>query len=130
MKNLFLLFLPLFLQAQDVPIGNWKDYQSYNSSSYIAESENKIYCVASGALFYVNKNDNTINRWSKINGLSDVDIKQVAYSEELKTLIITYENCNIDIIKNNQIINLSDIKRKEITGVKIINNIGVNLVKF
>ena len=123
MKNLFLLFLPLFLQAQDVPIGNWKDYQSYNSSSYIAESENKIYCVASGALFYVNKNDNTINRLSKINGLSDVDIKQVAYSEELKTLIITYENCNIDLIKNNQIINLSDIKRKEITGIKIINNI-------
>ena len=123
MKHLFCLFLPLLLQAQDVPIGNWKDYQSYNSSSYITESENKIYCVASGALFYVDKTDNTINRWSKINGLSDVDIKKVAYSEGLKTLMVTYENCNIDLIKNNQIINLSDIKRKEITGIKTINNI-------
>ena len=77
----------MLLQAQDVPIGNWKNYQSYNSSSYITESENKIYCVASGALFYVNKTDNTINRWSKINGLSDVDIKQTAYSEGLNEYI-------------------------------------------
>ena len=38
-------------------------------------------------------------------------------------IIITYENCNIDLIKNNQIINISDIKRKEITGLKLINNI-------
>ena len=60
---------------------------------------------------------------SKVTGLSDVGMKQVAYSEELKITIITYENCNIDLIKNNQIINISDIKRKEITGLKLINNI-------
>ena len=123
MKNLFLLLFPLFIQGQDVGIGNWKDYQSYNSATYIAEAENKIYCVTSGGLFYLGKDDNTINRMSKVTGLSDVGIKQVAYSEALKITIITYENCNIDLIKNNQIINISDIKRKEITGLKLINNI-------
>ena len=55
MKKLFLLLSPLFIQGQDVGIGNWKDYQSYNSASYIAEAENKIYCVASGSLFYLDK---------------------------------------------------------------------------
>ncbi|MEC7864218.1 MAG: hypothetical protein VYB55_04065, partial [Bacteroidota bacterium] len=34
-----------------------------------------------------------------------------------------YNNCNIDLIKNHQIINISDIKRKEIPGLKSINNI-------
>lgn len=123
MKKLFLLLFPLFIQGQDVGIGNWKDYQSYNSASYIAEAENKIYCVASGSLFYLDKNDNTINRMSKVTGLSDVGVKQVAYSEELEITVITYTNCNIDLIKTNQIINISDIKRKEITGLKLINNI-------
>ena len=123
MKKLLLLLFPLFIQAQDVEIGNWKDYLSYNSASYIAEADNRIYCVTSGGLFYLNKEDNTINRMSKVTGLSDVGVKQVAYSEELKITIITYENCNIDLIKNNQIINISDIKRKEITGLKLINNI-------
>ena len=123
MKKLFLLFLPLFIKAQDVPIGYWKDYQSYNSASYIAEAENKIYCVTSGSLFYLDKNDNTMNRMSKVTGLSDFGVKQVAYSKKLKITVITYENCNIDLIKNNQIINISDIKREEITGLKLINNI-------
>ena len=126
MKKLFLLFLPLFINAQDVPIGYWKDHQSYTSASYIAEAEDKIYCVTNGGLFYVNKEDNTINRMSKVTGLSDIGAKQVAYSKELKITVITYENCNIDLIKNNQIINISDIKRKEIIGNKFINNIFIN----
>ena len=123
MKKLFLLFLPLLLNAQDVPIGYWKDYQSYTSASYIAEAGNKIYCVTNGGMFYINKQDNTVNRMSKVTGLSDVGIKHVAYSKELDITVITYENCNIDLIKNNLVINISDIKRKEITGLKLINNI-------
>ena len=115
MKKFLLLLFPLFIQGQDVGIGNWKDYQSYNSASYIAEADNRIYCVTSGGLFYLNKEDNTINRMSKVTGLSDIGVKQIAYSEELKITIITYENCNIDLIKNNQIINISDIKQ---TGIE------------
>ena len=121
-KLLFLLF-PLLAQAQDVPIGLWKDYQSYNSASYITEAGNKIYCVTNGGLFYINKDDNTINRMSKVTGLSDVGIKRIAYDIDSEATIITYENCNIDLLKNNRIINISDIKRKEIIGSKIINNI-------
>ena len=123
MKKLFLLFLPLLINAQDVPIGYWKDYQSYTSTSYIAEANNKIYCVTNGGLFYINKEDNTINRMSKVTGLSDIGIKQIAYDLNSKITIITYENCNIDLLKNNIIVNISDIKRKEITGKKLINNI-------
>ena len=123
MKKLFLLFLPLFINAQDVPIGYWKDYQSYTSASYIAEADNKIYCVTNGGLFYINKEDNTVNRMSKVTGLSDIGINQIAYDQDSRITIITYENCNIDLLKNNTIINISDIKRKEIIGNKLINNI-------
>ena len=121
-KLLFLLF-PLFIQAQDVSIGFWKDYQSYTSASYIAEAGNKIYCVTNGGLFYLDKNDNTLNRMSKVNGLSDIGIKQIAYDAKSEITVITYENCNLDLIKNDKIINISDIKRKEILGNKLINNI-------
>ena len=108
MKKLIFLIFPLFISAQDVAIGYWKDYLSYNSASYICEAEEKIYCVASGGLYYVSKEDMTINRLSKVTGLSDVGIKQVAYSETLDITVITYENCNIDLLKNNHIVNISD----------------------
>lgn len=126
MKKLLFLLLPLFTNAKDVAIGQWKDYLSYNSAYYICEAKEKIYCVANGGLYYVNTSDETINRLSKITGLSDIGIKQVAYSKELDITVVTYENCNIDLVKNNQIINVSDIKRKEIIGKKVINNITVN----
>ena len=126
MKKLLFLLLPLFINAQDVAIGQWKDYLSYNSASYICEAEEKIYCVASDGLFYVNKEDMTINRMSKITGLSDVGVKQIAYSKSLDVTVLTYENCNIDLIKNNKIVNISDIKRKEIAGFKTINNITID----
>ena len=126
MKKLLLLLLPLFINGQDVGIGQWKDYLSYNSASYICEAKEKIYCVANGGLYYVNTSDGTINRLSKITGLSDIGVKLVAYSKELDITIITYENCNVDLVKNNHVINISDIKRKEIIGKKVINNITVN----
>ncbi len=120
------LFLSLFLTAQSVALGEWKDYLSYNSPTYIAEENNKIYCVSNGGLFYINKNDKTINRLSKVNGLSDIGVKQLAHCYESNTTIIVYQNCNIDLLKNNYIINLSDIKRKAVSGIKKINNITVD----
>ena len=118
MRTLILIFIPLFVQAQDVTIGSWKDYQSYKSASYVSKGDGRIYCVTSGALFYINKDDYSINRLSKVSGLSDVGIKHVKHSYDLNVTVITYENCNIDIIKNNSVINISDIKRKEISEEK------------
>ena len=113
-KLLYILFLPLFLEAQDAPIGSWKDYLSYNSASYICEADDMIFCVANGGLFFVEKESNIINRVSKITGLSDVGAKQIAHSSNLNLSVIIYENCNIDVLENNSIINISDVKRKEI----------------
>ncbi len=125
MKKLILLFLPLFINAQNVEIGSWKDYLSYHSASYISESKNKLYCVTNGALFYIDKTTESLNRVSKVTGLSDINIEKVAYSNVLDITIITYSNCNVDLLKNDEIINIPDIKRKEITGVKKINNITI-----
>ena len=125
MKKLILLFLPLFINAQNVEIGSWKDYLSYHSASYISESKHKLYCVTNGALFYIDKTTESLNRVSKVTGLSDINIEKVAYSNTLDITIITYSNCNVDLLKNGEIINIPDIKRKEITGFKKINNITV-----
>lgn len=125
MKKLILLFLPLFINAQNVEIGSWKDYLSYHSASYISESKNKLYCVTNGSLFYIDKTTESLNRVSKVTGLSDINIEKVACSNVLDITIITYSNCNVDLLKNDEIINIPDIKRKEITGVKKINNITI-----
>ena len=82
--------------------------------------ENNIYCATENGQFYYNKDDYTINRLNKINGLSDVGISCLAYDKENKIVIIAYNNTNIDLIKNESFINITDIKLKDIFGEKKI----------
>jgi len=111
--------------GQNIALYNWQDQLSYKNAISITEVENTIYCATENGLFYYNKQDYTINRLSKINGLSDVGITNLDYDKENKIIIITYKNTNIDLIKDGVIINISDIKEKEIFGEKNINSIYI-----
>ncbi len=124
----YLLFIALFFitihtsYAQSA-IGEWIDYQSYASAKNLVDTGDKVYCVTEGGLFSFNKSDNSIQKMSGINGLSDVGVQRIAYSKENDVLLIAYQNANIDLLFGNTIYNLSDIKRKQISADKAINNI-------
>ncbi|MCC6251621.1 MAG: T9SS type A sorting domain-containing protein [Bacteroidia bacterium] len=111
--------------AQDIAIGQWRDHLAYNRGVSIEKAGNLIYCIANGNVFTYNVNDNSLERLSKVNGLSDVSAIKLAYNESQKAMVIVYANTNIDIIKDGKIINVSDIKNKQILGNKTINNIFV-----
>ncbi len=103
--------------------GQWIDYLSYSSANKVIEAESKIYCATTGGLFTYNKTDNSVEKLSGINGLSDVGIQTIGYGEESGVILIAYENSNVDLIIGNEVFNLSDIKRKQISGDKKIYNI-------
>jgi hypothetical protein len=109
-------------QAQSV-IGEWTDYQSYAHAKNVVDTGDKIYCVTDGGLFSFSKTDNSIQKMSGINGLSDVGIQRLAYSKENGALLIAYQNANVDLLIGKDIYNLSDIKRKQISADKTINNV-------
>jgi sugar lactone lactonase YvrE len=87
------------------------------------DTGDKIYCVTEGGLFSLNRADNSIQKFSGINGLSDVGVQRLAYNKENNVLVITYQNSNIDLLIGNEVFNLSDIKRKQIPSDKTINNV-------
>jgi len=127
-KNLltyFLLLTFLYVKGQNTPIYSWQEHLSYQSANHILEVENNIYCSTENGLFYYNKEDYTINRLNKITGLSDVGVAAMNYDSENNIIIISYLNTNIDLIKNDEIVNISDIKDKLIIGEKKIHNIDV-----
>jgi ligand-binding sensor domain-containing protein len=124
----YLLFLALIcittIQTPAQPaVGEWTDYQSYASAKNVVDTGGKIYCVTEGGLFSYNKTDNSIQNMSGINGLSDVGIQRLAYSNENNLLLIAYQNSNIDLLFGNDVFNLSDIKRKQLQADKTINNV-------
>ena len=109
--------------TQAVGIGQWRDLLPYADCISVTEAGSRIYCATPYAIFCFDKDDNSIQRISKINMLSDIGISSINYSNEYQTLVIAYTNANIDLIKNQRVINISDIKRSTILGNKTINNI-------
>lgn len=122
-----LLFFSCFFQlvAQDIAIGQWRDHLAYNKGTSVAIAGDKIYCAADGNLFLFNKKDETTQRQTKIEGLSDVGAVKVAYNKNQKTLVVAYSNTNIDLITETSIYNLPDIKNKNFSGDKSVNNIFI-----
>ncbi|MBU0765619.1 MAG: T9SS type A sorting domain-containing protein [Bacteroidetes bacterium] len=120
--SLLLLFLVPALPAQ-IPVRQWRDHLTYSSGIKVAIAGNKVYCATQDGLFSYNKNDNSLEKLSKVNGLSDVGISALNYSSDLNLLIIGYSNGNLDLISGSEIINIQDIKRKLIVGNKSVNNI-------
>lgn len=123
--SIFLFFLVMKAYAQEIAVGQWNVHVPYKNTIAVAESDHKIYCGGENALFYYDLNDNSISTLSKASGLSDVGISTIAYSKEYEILIIAYSNGNIDLIENDKIINLSDIKRKSMVGAKNIYKIAI-----
>lgn len=105
--------------------GQWNSHMSYVEGQKLAISDNKVYTVASGSLFSYGLNDNAIETYSKVNGLNDVYINDIAYCSELEQLVICYDNGNIDLMSSSEIINISDIKRKVIYGTKEIYKVDI-----
>jgi hypothetical protein len=119
---IFAVFIFFQLEAQRKS-GSWQDYLSYLNATKIAISQDKVFCVTEGGLFYYDLDDNSINKITSANGLSDFGIKTIAWNEEKKVLVIAYSNSNVDLIFGSGVFNLSDIKRKQVSGDKTINNI-------
>jgi hypothetical protein len=104
-------------------LGRWTSHLPYNRATTLAVAGDKVYCVTRGGIFYVNRTDNSIQKFSRENGLSDTEVSTLAYNSSSSSLVIAYKNANIDIVTNNVIYNLPDIKRKSILGDKTIYQI-------
>lgn len=110
--------------AQESAIGQWRVHLPFLKAKAIANSGDKIYCASERGLFYYQQSDNSVVPMSKISGLSELNVNTLEYDPETQTVVIAYTNANIDLINQNKIINISDIKRKNMTGDKNIYNIA------
>lgn len=121
---LLLLTFSLSVFADEFGIGQWRDHLPYNATIAVAQMDSRIYCATPYALFYLDKDDSSIGRISKVTtpGLSDVGLTALESNEDNSLLVVAYNNANIDIIEGSDIYNISDIKRSTLVGNKTINN--------
>ena len=113
----FILLLSFFTKAS---VGDWTLYPSYHNVTHCEVAGNKVYVLASGALFSFNTSDNELLTYDKLNSLSDIDIAHIAYSNHIGALVIIYSNANIDILYDDEYIyNITDFKNSNAINKKI-----------
>ena len=126
-KNIFLFCLIIFnitLSYSQSAINEWTTHAPGLKVINVEKVNKKIYAATPYELFYYNTDDYSINKLTKVNGLSDFGINVMRYNPHTGMILIGYTNANIDIIdKNGNIINISDIKNKNILGNKSINDV-------
>lgn len=122
---LLALLTTLFSTAfSQVKIGEWNDHLCYSYANSVAKSGGVVYVSNGSGLAKYNDGDNSIEKLTKIDGLSDIGVKLLRQNEYNNTLLVIYDNANIDVIRDGAITNFSDIKRKVITGNKVINEVS------
>lgn len=117
------MLLACQLSFPQVGVGKWRDHFSFSKAHHIEIVGNKVFAQGDLGLMYYDTDDGTVNKFTKIEGLSDVGISAFAYDRQSDFMVIAYTNSNIDLVHKGQVFNLSDIKRSEISGDKNIYRI-------
>jgi len=126
MKKIILIFIiciTTFDVFSQIAIGEWRDHFSFREINFITESDDEIIAANENGLFFINKDDKTKDKLTKANGLSDVGVSTINYYNNKKMLLVGYDNGNIDIIIDNKIRNIPDIKNKNISASKEISKV-------
>lgn len=120
---LFIIIFGTSLFSQQVGVGKWKDYSPYRNIISVVKNGNTIYGATVNGIIELNTSENTLERLTKINQLSDIGISKLSYNTTYNFLIVGYRNGNVDIIKNNKTTNFSQIKKSSIIGDKSLYNV-------
>ena len=128
-KRIILSFIILIssLSAIAGGIGTWKSYLSYANIQWVEQGGNRLYVLASNALYTYNKADQSIQTYDKQNGLSSIDIRFIGWNEVAKRLVIVYEDNNIDLMDaKGNVTNVPDYYLKALISDKTVYSIDMN----
>lgn len=120
---IFFSLFPLFLVAQQTSVGAWNMHLSYANTNCVVEHNGKVFVGTQSGLFSYDTEDNSLRRFSKLDGLSSMNISALGSDPINNILIIGYQNGNVDLFKNNQTINVPYIQAANILADKSINHI-------
>lgn len=107
-------------------LGVWVDHLPYTEAVDIEEHDFTTFVATKQGLYTYYIKERQLDRVSKVNGLNDIGLTDIAWSDEYQILLIGYDNGNLDIYDNGTIRNFPDIRlSSNYSGLKQINHIHI-----
>ncbi len=109
-----------------LPMQGWQLHTAYNNVTRVEDAGDKIFALSEGALFSVDKTDETIAYYNRLTGLNSTDIADIKYDPVRSILLIAYKNGYIDLMQGNEIINIPDLYNTQLSISKEVNQITIH----
>ncbi len=90
----------------DLKIGQWQSYLPFQKGTYVTQSDYTIYYASNLSVMILDRTDFSVRYLSTVTGLSDIEVGVIKYNSYNSTLMITYQNGNIDLRKYQEITNI------------------------
>lgn len=133
MKRILLFTFAVTLFASlhgQTPIGKFRSHIPLHRFHSVAVADDYIYAATTNGIMLLEKKtyldeSPAISSWTKVDGLSDVDLVKICYDKTSATLIVCYQNGNLDFIQGDKLYNVSDVKNKQLTGSKSPSHVRI-----
>lgn len=128
-----LLALTLSVSAQsqtddDIDYGSmqqWKTHFAYTNIEDVQLAPDRVYALSTGALFSIDRDDDAMTYYSKLNGLSSSSIHRIDYDSHTKTLVICYDDGVIDLMDAHEnIYPVTDLYTKSLNASKLVQDVA------
>lgn len=123
LSSLSLFTTPAVLRAQtERPyVRGWNTYLPYaNVVDFDSEDNDQFYCISKASFFTYKHSEGLLERYSKANGMSDVEMAFVAADDYTGKVALIYLNGNIDLFKDGKFENIPDLKVSTVPGDKTL----------
>lgn len=101
----------------------WRAHLAYGTMEQVVAMGQKVYAMSNGALFSVDKQSEEIEYYNRLTGLNGSVIDHIYYNPSLRSMLITYQDGQLDVMGNDgSIRNIPDLYLKSISGSKQVND--------
>jgi hypothetical protein len=106
----FLNFAPGTSQAQtEIPVGTWRSHLSYYDARRLVARDQAVWAISGNGFWGIDLITREQEILSKVNDLSDTQVSDAVYDPATGSLLIGYQNGNLDLLSENAIINIRTV---------------------
>ena len=134
--TLWVVIVNFGLAYGQIPIGAWRDHLSWNTAEIVVVAGKKVYCSNGVGLSIYDTESLNLDKLTKVNGLNDAVITAMQYAPAINAVVVGYLNGNVDIVTQNRVHNIPDIKHsgrylnKRINDIYLSGNIAYLSCEF
>ncbi len=124
LSGLLLLMLSAFAaSAQYRPVGVWRSHLPYNQATGMATDGATLFVSTAKSFFTFKTSNQEIETFSKVEGMHDTNPVGIAYDATTGSVVIGYQNSNIDLFRHHNFTVIPDLMNKSVSGDKSIRDI-------